>query len=66
MAACRPISEVKQRWVWLVLGWVTAAVTAWENISNLYQRKSKMCLCVCLSVYLCLCLYILSVQYLVA
>ena len=24
--ASRPISEVKQRWVWLVLGWVTA----WE------------------------------------
>ena len=25
--ASRPISEVKQRWVWLVLGWVTA----WEH-----------------------------------
>ena len=24
--ASRPISEVKQRWAWLVLGWVTA----WE------------------------------------
>ena len=23
----RPITEVKQRWVWLVLGWVTA----WEH-----------------------------------
>ena len=25
--ASRPISEVKQRWAWLVLGWVTA----WEH-----------------------------------
>ena len=25
--ASRPISEVKQRWVWIVLGWVTA----WEH-----------------------------------
>ena len=26
-SASRPISEVKQRWVWLELGWVTA----WEH-----------------------------------
>ena len=32
--ASRPISEVKQRWVWLVLGWVTA----WE-----YQMLLAFC-----------------------
>ena len=36
--ASRPISEVKQRWVWSVLGWVTA----WEHqmlLAFLYFTK---------------------------
>ena len=43
----RPITEVKQRWVWLVLGWVTA----WEHqmllaslFSTLISATRKLCM----------------------
>ena len=51
--ASRPISEVKQRWVWLVLGWVTA----WE-----YQMLLAFChleyqvFNILVISYLCICL----------
>ena len=50
--ASRPISEVKQRWVWLVLGWVTA----WEHQmllafvhSQIFLRKIHYVCCLCVN-----------------